>query len=325
MAKKSNLKFNPETLEYEEDKKSSKKKYISALTILMAGFVIYGILFVASSYVAETPAERRIKRENKILEEQYVKLMERKKQTEAMLSELTEKDKKIYRAIFETEPELDTMLSYNPYDRFSTSPIESFAGVNEDKLVHFLGEVDSQELNLEAIKKLISDNKEELKYIPAIKPVGSKTKDYIIYGYGNRIDPMYKSSTFHPGLDFAAPTGTRVYATADGKITHAGEKRNRKGNQRGMGKQIRIKHGKSYETVYAHLNSIKVRNGQKVKRGDYIGTVGNTGKSFVPHLHYEVILNGEQINPINFLFIDLTPEEYQELYSASLRGGLSLD
>ncbi len=323
MAKKKHLRYNPETLEYEEDLKSKKSKYFTILSILLSALVVYGLLFIASSYVAETPTQRKLNRENKLLEQYYQALSKRKKQTDAVLAELSEKDKNIYRAIFETEPEVDSMLAYNPYDKFETTEISAFPSINSKKLKQHIHELAEQEKSINIIKQLINKNKEQLKYIPSIKPLKATNVEYSVYGYGKRIDPVYKSPVFHSGIDFSAPAGTKVYATADGKVTHSGEKRSH--SARGMGKQIRIKHGSSYTTVYAHLNSIKVRNGKRVKRGDLIGTVGNTGKSFVPHLHYEVILNGKQVNPINYFFIDLTAEQYDELHKESLRGGLSLD
>ena len=156
-----------------------------------------------------------------------------------------------------------------------------------------------------------------MRHYPAIQPVAKKDFKRISSGYSYRIHPIYKINKFHYGMDFVAPVGTPVYATADGIVEMAGK-------NLGYGNYVKINHGYDYETAYGHLNSIGVRKGQKVVRGQIIGTVGNTGISTGDHLHYEVIYRGKTVNPINYFADDITADEYQMMLRVqeTLRVGL---
>jgi murein DD-endopeptidase MepM/ murein hydrolase activator NlpD len=154
--------------------------------------------------------------------------------------------------------------------------------------------------------------------IPAIQPVSNEDLTRMASGFGYRIDPVYKTPKFHAGMDFTAPVGTPIYATGDGRVM-------RSGIETGYGKAVRIDHGYGYSTLYAHMSNIIAKPGQKVKRGDIIGYVGNTGKSVGPHLHYEVHKDGVPINPVNFYYNDLSPEEYSRMIELSNTPTQSLD
>lgn len=130
-------------------------------------------------------------------------------------------------------------------------------------------------------------------------------------GFGFRIHPIYKVKKMHTGMDFAAPIGTPIYATADGRIEEVSVKFS------GYGKMVVIDHGFGYKTRYAHMHDFAVRSGQNVKRGELIGYVGDTGISTAPHLHYEVMMNGVLINPVHYFFNDLTPAEYEKIVELS--------
>ncbi len=157
-----------------------------------------------------------------------------------------------------------------------------------------------------------------MQQIPAIQPIYNNNLNYHVSGFGKKIDQLYKSPIFHSGIDYAAPEGTKVYATADGVVILAA-------NQRRYGNQIIIKHNSDYQTRFAHLSEISVNSGQRIKRGDVIGLVGNTGKSLIPHLHYEVIYRGKPVNPVNYFFLDLFPEDYIKIKYLANKTGLSLD
>jgi murein DD-endopeptidase MepM/ murein hydrolase activator NlpD len=155
--------------------------------------------------------------------------------------------------------------------------------------------------------------------IPGIQPVSNKDLKRIASGFGYRIHPIYKTYKMHTGQDFTAPVGTEVYATGNGTV------RKVEYSRRGYGRNIIVDHGYGYQTLYAHLSKIEVRKGQRVNRGDVIGLVGNTGTSTAPHLHYEVIKNNRKINPANFFYNDLTPEEYEQMIEISSRVTQSFD
>ena len=158
-----------------------------------------------------------------------------------------------------------------------------------------------------------------LSSIPAIQPISNKKLRHAPAGFGWRTHPIYKVSQFHPGMDFAAPEGTEIFATGDGFVARADN------GQQGYGNHVVINHGFGYETLYGHMKKFAVKTGQKVKRGQLIGYVGSTGLSTAPHVHYEVIRNGSKINPINFYYNDLTPEEYQNLVEMSSKASQSFD
>ena len=157
-----------------------------------------------------------------------------------------------------------------------------------------------------------------LRCIPAIQPIANKDLTRVASGFGRRIDPVYHTGRMHQGMDFTAPVGTDVYATGNGRVVSAEW-------EQGYGNSIKIDHGFGYETFYAHLSALHVRAGQSVTRGEIIGTVGNTGKSTGPHLHYEVHQKGVPVNPQNFYFLDLTPEEYDRMIQLSANAGQTMD
>jgi murein DD-endopeptidase MepM/ murein hydrolase activator NlpD len=166
----------------------------------------------------------------------------------------------------------------------------------------------------------LAKNKEELlASIPAIQPVANEKLKRVASGFNYRIHPIYKVRHFHTGIDFTAPRGTEIYATGNGKVQKVIMKK------RGYGYHVVIDHGYGYKTLYAHMSKFKVKVGEKIKRGDVIGYVGSTGTSTAPHLHYEVIKNGEKINPMNFFFNDLTPEEYEKVLELSSQANQSFD
>jgi len=162
-------------------------------------------------------------------------------------------------------------------------------------------------------------HEEMIASIPAIQPISNKDLTRTASGYGWRIHPIYKIKKFHDGMDFTAPTGTKVYATGEGVVETV------KSSYRGYGKRVVIDHGFGYKTRYAHLNSFNVRQGQKVSRGDVVGYVGNSGLSTAPHLHYEVLKNNETVNPVHYYFNELSPEQYRKMIFISSNSGQSFD
>ena len=175
-----------------------------------------------------------------------------------------------------------------------------------------------QSKSFDEIVDLCKNHDEMLKCIPAIQPVSNKNLKQTASGFGYRIDPIYKTTKFHSGMDFSANIGTPVYATGDGRGVKVGW-------ESGYGKLIKVDHGFGYVTWYAHLNNYKVRVGQKVVRGEIIGEVGNTGKSTGPHLHYEVHLKGKVVNPVNYYFMDLSAEDYDKMIEIAANHGKVFD
>jgi murein DD-endopeptidase MepM/ murein hydrolase activator NlpD len=169
------------------------------------------------------------------------------------------------------------------------------------------------------INDLVKNKEKLLNATPSIQPVSNKNLNRIGSGFGYRIDPVYKDRRHHMGLDFTAPIGTPIYATADGVVKDAGF------NTGGFGNRVVIGHGFGYETLYGHMYKIKARVGEKVKRGEVIGYVGNTGKSTGPHCHYEVHRSGIPVDPIYYFYNDLTPAQFDRILKLAAASNQSLD
>jgi len=284
---------------------------------MVIGFVLFNTIF-------ESPAEKQLKREL-----EYVKLNEelhgkKIKQLQAILEDIQERDNNIYRLYFELNPISDEQrkAGFGGVNRYKS--LEGFD--NSEMIIDVTRNMDIlskqlyvQSKSLDEIVNLAENKDKLLASIPAIQPVQNENLKRMASGYGWRTDPFNKSRKFHGGMDFSAPTGTPIYATGDGVIFRADQRSS------GYGKHVRINHGFGYKTLYAHMSKINVRKGQRVKRGDLIGFVGNTGRSSGPHLHYEVFKDGKRINPINFYYGNLTPKEFEAMQRAAQREGQSLD
>jgi murein DD-endopeptidase MepM/ murein hydrolase activator NlpD len=188
-----------------------------------------------------------------------------------------------------------------------------------EQLANLFSRVSYQQKSYSEIDEMISNKEKLLASIPAIQPISNKISNSIASGFGTRIDPVYKVEKFHAGLDFAAPQGTPIYATADGRIKQAGY------DEGGYGNHVVVSHGYGYETVYGHMVRIKARVGRSIKRGEVIGWVGNTGKSTGPHCHYEVHKNSTPVDPVYFFYNDLTPEQYDRMLKQAAASNQSFD
>ena len=318
---RSQFKFNPEDLNYNKLDDSLGAR-VWRIVIYVAAILVMAILLnVVYSLFFDTPRERQIRRENEMLQEQYNALSERKSQVDTVMQEIQRIDRDIYRVIFETEPVEPEMfpgsgLTYQNLLRTSSEAIVDYTARKSDSMVLH----NEQTAALYDVLMIKGENRAEvLPAIPAIQPIENRDLTLIASGYGYRIHPIYKIMKMHEGIDFSAPVGTLVMATADGVVENV----TRSG--RGLGNRILIDHGYGYKTLYACMEELGVRRGLHVKRGEVIGTVGESGLSVAPHLHYEVHLNGEPVNPINFFFLELTPRAYDQLILVSMMSGQSFD
>ncbi len=317
----SQFKFNPEDLNYRKLDDSLGARVWRIVIYVAAVLVIAVLLNVIYSLFFDSPRERQIRRENEMLLEEYEALSERKRMVDTVMQEVEQIDRNIYRVIFETEPveTYDNQATGLSYQKLLQTPDEEIVISSARKLDSMITHM-NQSTSLYDRLMIKGENRlEMLPAIPAIQPIENKDLTLIASGYGQRIHPIYKIFKMHNGIDFSAPVGTPVYATADGLVETATE------SARGLGNQIRIDHGFGYSTLYACLDELLVRQGTSVKRGDQIGTVGDSGLSVAPHLHYEVHLNGEPMNPINYFFLDLRPSDYDRLIVISTMSGQSFD
>lgn len=316
--------YDPKTLSYRKIEKSTGYRLRQSLfvltSILLSGFFMY---LLADSFI-DSPKEKRLRRELENMKIQYSILNERFDQATDVLDDLQERDDNIYRVIFEAEPIPASVREAgfggaNRYKKFEGYENSDLIKSTASRLDRLIKQVYVQSKSFDEIVELAEDKSEFLASIPAIQPVANEDLKRMASGYGWRTDPFTKTRKFHHGMDFSAETGTPVYATGDGTVVRADSKAS------GFGNHIRIEHGYGYLTIYAHLNDYNVRVGQKVKRGDLIGFVGNTGRSRGPHLHYEVHLNGERLNPVNFYYGELTAEEFSRLIEMASQTNQSFD
>lgn len=321
---KSKYKFDPERLSYEKIVLSRGQRFLKFLKQVAAIAVIAAIMLFVLSIFFDTPGERQQKRENKQLVSQYEFLNKKLELMEQTMEQIKERDDNIYRLIFGAEPisKAQREAGFGGVNRY-----KELEGYNNSELVietskkldQLLKQLDVQWKSYEEVVDLAKEKEVFLASIPAISPIADKDLTRFASGYGYRIHPIYRTRKMHTGIDLTAPTGTEVYATGDGKIIKTGY------TPGGYGKRIIVDHGFGYKTLYAHLNEIYVKEGQKVKRGELIGAVGNTGRSTAPHLHYEVRKNNKTENPVNYYYNDLTPEQYDEVITVSSRMNMSFD
>ncbi|MFW5804862.1 MAG: M23 family metallopeptidase, partial [bacterium] len=302
-------KFNPDSLRYVKVRKSLKERFLHIFTYLSAILIVAVVFNIVYSGIFDTPKEKQLRRENNQLLFHYELMYKRLSHVENVLQEIQQRDDNIYRTIFEAEPIPKSIREagfggvnrYKEIENLSNSDIVLETTKKLDKIRKQLY---IQSKSFDEIIKLVKNKEKLIASLPSIMPISNKDLTRTASGWGYRIHPIYKIKKFHYGMDFTAPTGTEIYATGDGVIKKLDHSR------RGYGNKIIVDHGFGYQTLYAHLSGFNVREGQEVKRGDVIGYVGNSGLSTGPHLHYEVLKNGKRINPINYYFNDLTPEEY---------------
>lgn len=319
-----NYKFHPEQLTFVKVRASFKEKIWWVLKYFAAAVVVSVISYLVFPLFIDTPEVRKLKRENQELLVNFDLIDKRVEQLRAVLLDLQNRDDNIYRIIFEAEPIHPSVreVGIGGVDRYSY-----LEGLTNSKIIiETTQKLDKlskkayiQSRSFDEITVLAKRKDDMVRSIPAIMPVSNKDLTRVASSFGMRIHPFYKVLKMHTGMDFTAPSGTEIYSTGDGsvkKIEYA---------QRGYGYHVVIDHGFGYETLYAHMGKITVRLGQKVKRGTVIGYVGNTGTSVAPHLHYEVIRNGTQVNPINYYFNDLTPEQYDDLIEIASQPTQSFD
>ena len=303
--------FNPHTLKYEKVFVSLRDKVRRISFNVLFGVVLGVVLVVIGLQFVEPPSERGLRRELAQYKRQYEQLLPRVERAEKVLADLEERDNVLYRTIFECEPVSDAerrsgiggVERYAALDGYDNSELIKLTTRRVDELTKRLY-VESK--SLDEIYAIARQKTERMASMPAILPI-EKNKCKIVSGFGYRFHPILKYRRLHTGIDLTASTGTPIYATGDGVVRVAG--RNPEGYS-GYGVVVEIDHGFGFRTLYAHMSTTMVKSGQKVKRGEQIGTVGSSGMSTGAHLHYEVILNGKKVDPVFYFFNDLTPQEY---------------
>ena len=316
--------YNTHTLRYEKLITPLRVKLLRVFGFLAAAFVTAALIAYFAFRFVGSPYEKQLRADNEQLEYELQRLNEQVKSINQQMATLEKRDNEVYRSIFEATPIPDSLRTVEAERAQEIAKVE---GLPEGQLVYAIDttirrirvRISAQQKSYAELTKLVDKKEDILAATPAIQPVSNKDLNRIASGYGYRIDPVYKTIKLHAGLDFAAPQGTPIYATADGVIKTAGQ------SSGGYGNHVVINHGFGYETLYGHMVRIKARNGQRVKRGEVIGYVGSTGKSTGPHCHYEVHKNGQKLDPVYYFYNDLIPQQFDQLLKQASASNQRLD
>lgn len=316
--------YNTHTLRYEKLETPLRVRLLQLFGFIAASIVTGMIIFAVAFRYIDSPKEKLLRQQNDDLRQNYSIMEERLKQLEMQMDELANRDNTVYRSIFEANPIPDSARIREMEKRKEVQLVQSMGSTELVKnmtaqLNNLALRMAYQERSFDDITKMVKNKEQLLASIPAIQPISNKNLTRVASGFGYRIDPIYKDRRAHMGMDFTAPRGTPIYATADGVVKDAGF------NTGGFGNRVVINHGNSYETLYGHMYRIKARVGQRVKRGEVIGYVGNTGKSSGPHCHYEVHRYGSPVNPIYYFYNDLTPAQFDRLLKLAAASNQSMD
>jgi murein DD-endopeptidase MepM/ murein hydrolase activator NlpD len=318
--------YDSENLAYKRIKTKKRKKFGYILLFLVASalFGFLGLILLINTPYFETPKDKLLTSELETMKLNYKLLNKKADLMDEALKAISERDNNIYRIYFNTSPitEEERKAGFGGVNRY-----RDLEGYNNSELIintsqridGLMKELAIQSKSLDDIVTLGKQKEKLLAAIPAIQPVKNEDLKRMASGYGYRNDPFTKIRKFHYGMDFTAKTGTPIFATGDGVVLKADN------SLSGYGNHIEINHGFGYITLYAHLSKYNCRPGQRVKRGDIIGYVGSTGRSEAPHLHYEVLKNGERINPINFYYGSISAEEYVAISKLANQENQALD
>ena len=316
--------YNTHSLRYEKLVTPLRVKLLRIFGFIAAALVTSVIISYFAFQFVGSPTEKFYRSENERLIDRYQQLNDRVRDIQGKMSELEKRDNEVYRSIFEAKPIPDSARAQQLEKQQEIARVESMQGnqlINSiyTSINNLNARIAAQKKSYTELGGLLNNKEKLLAATPAIQPVSNQDLSRIASGFGYRIDPVYKTVKFHAGLDFTAPQGTPIYATANGIIKTAGL------SDGGYGNHVIIDHGYGYETLYGHMVRIKGRRGQRVNRGEVIGYVGSTGKSTGPHCHYEVRKNGQKLDPVYFFYNDLSPQQFDALLKRAAASNQSFD
>ena len=315
--------INPETLQLERIEHGFRYWLRRSGYYIIGGICLGVIFFYTFLYFFPSPREATLMQYNRNLTAELEVVNRQIDQMQLVMYDLSQRDDNLYRAILGAEPiplsaRMGATQQISYYDSLARMTNTQLAADVQRKVDILEKEMYVQARSYDEIVELAKKQEARMENIPAIQPVLNKDLKRMASGYGWRVDPVYHVRRFHEGMDFTAPVGTDIFATGNGVVVYSGWRQ-------GYGETVEIDHGFNYMTRYAHCSKRLAKVGQKVKRGDVIALVGNTGKSTGPHLHYEVHYMGRPIDPRNFYFYDLSPEEYDLMVQISSNMGNMMD
>lgn len=308
--------FNPETLQYEYRKEPLSRRLVRISLVFLASSALGLVLMLVYSTVFNTPKTKALDKKSRDLLLQTNLLQEQVNSAAQQIAIIEQRDNNIYRTIFEADSIPSTVRKggkggadrYEHYENLKHSnPIKSLA-ISLDQLA-WRAYVQSK--SFDNVITMAHEKDRLMHSIPAIQPVAVRQLTRISSLFGIRRDPYTKQGRMHTGVDFVGATGTPIHSAGDGIVYVATY------SSTGYGNQVIIDHGFGYKTRYAHLHRISVNEGEKVKRGQIIGTMGNSGRSTGTHLHYEVLVKNKPVNPLNY-FNDMSEDEYERMLSQAV-------
>lgn len=315
--------YNPRTQTYDRIYPTVRQRALSILRRLFFGMGLGAGSFIVLLLIFGSPSEKELRKENSQLKAQYNVLSRRMDEAMGVLQDVQQRDDNLYRVIFQADPVPSAIRkagygSTNRYEHLMDMANSDLVVNTTQKMDMLTKQLYIQSRSFDDVVEMCKNHDEMLRCIPAIQPISNKDLRKTASGYGTRIDPIYGTTKFHAGMDFSAHPGTEVYATGDGTVVKMGW-------ETGYGNLIIVDHGFGYQTWYAHLQGFRTKLGKRVVRGEVIGEVGSTGKSTGPHLHYEVHVKGQVVNPVNYYFMDLSAEDYDRMIQLAANHGKVLD
>ena len=316
MPKQKQYIFNQLTQDFEVFETSKSRKVFRFVLIFLAFLGVAFLFAILLFTFFKSPKEKMQDRELEFMKLKYEMLSDRLDDIELLMTDMEQRDNNLYRVMFEADPIPSSVRrsGFSDADRYA----DLYGYVNSGMVVSAARKLDviasqlyNQSVSYDTLFAMARNKSDMLAHIPAIFPLKETEVKYISSFFGYRPDPIYKVEKFHSGIDFSAAMGTEAYATGDGVVADVER------NEWGYGNMVIIDHGYGYMTRYAHLQKAAVRKGQKVKRGQKIGYIGDSGKTTGVHLHYEVLKNDVYVDPINFFYNDLTPDQYEQILQQS--------
>ena len=319
--------FNTQTLRYEKVVTPLKAKVLQATSISSGIFVAALVIVSISYHYFPTPKEEALIRELNQMKLHYGEMRDEVDKMTKVLYNLQDRDASVHRMVFGMEPidQDQWEEGIGGHEKYATLTKFKNSGEvlvkTQEKVDKLSRQMVLQSKSLDEIEFMAKSKSKMFASMPLITPV---RKDLLarnirlLSGFGRRLHPIYKVMKMHDGIDFTAKRGTPIQATGNGKVVKVMRSPS-------YGNYVVIDHGHGYETLYAHMQKVMVKRGQLVTRGEQIGTVGNTGRSTAPHLHYEIHLNGRPVNPIGYCVDGLSIKEYEALVRSASKMNQSLD
>lgn len=314
----SNYIFDKDNIRFRKKKTSVWAVVRRILMFFVASVSMAVLYYVIFSLIFSTEEEKRLRQENRMYAREYPELERKEQMLSDVVDGLMVRDDDIYTEIFHTSaPDVDPLSTIDFLTSYDSIPDQDIVLYSAAKLDVVCRSADRAEDNFRRIAEVLG--REGYSLPPMTNPLKNYSFAQTGASTGSRINPFYKVPVQHNGLDMIAPSGEPVYAAADGVVSNVIRSR------KGLGNVVEIDHGNGYVTRYAHLADVEVRKGRKLEKGARIGYVGVSGNSFAPHLHYEVIKDTLVMDPVNYMFASVTPEEYVNMLVMSVTTGQSMD